>query len=257
MYYDLVGLSDRVWGWKSNYRHLQEAAVEGIARHPLAYIKGVTITILHVMFWHQTQAASEMALVQSVLPLGVPNGRGLPEPFEHGMLPFSRLWWLASSPDNRVEYDWPYFFAHGSLIIKNPLLQSRLETAIRRVNKLLTGVPSRNGSPRVALWLNKLINVYPPAGFLLLIGAVGIGFLQNRKAQRPPPSPGLQRSRENCTLAFVTCLGCFVLLITYLGIFDIFEFRIAFTPLFVLLGTVGLGGCWTARNPSAKEHANG
>ena len=45
MHEDLVNLSDRVWGWDSNYSVLRRAAWEALRAHPSTYAKGVTRTI--------------------------------------------------------------------------------------------------------------------------------------------------------------------------------------------------------------------
>jgi SAM-dependent methyltransferase len=40
MFFDLVNLSDRTWGWKDNYQVIKKATREAVIRHPLKFIGG-------------------------------------------------------------------------------------------------------------------------------------------------------------------------------------------------------------------------
>ncbi len=43
---DVVGITDRLWGWDSDYAHMRAVGVEAVEAYPLAYISGVGRTIL-------------------------------------------------------------------------------------------------------------------------------------------------------------------------------------------------------------------
>ena len=38
---DVVGITDRLWGWDSDYAHMRAVGIEAVRAHPLRYISGV------------------------------------------------------------------------------------------------------------------------------------------------------------------------------------------------------------------------
>ena len=41
---DVVGITDRLWGWDSDYAHLRAVGIEAVRAHPLRYLSGVGTT---------------------------------------------------------------------------------------------------------------------------------------------------------------------------------------------------------------------
>ena len=38
---DVVGITDRLWGWDSDYAHMRAVGIEAVKAHPLRYLSGV------------------------------------------------------------------------------------------------------------------------------------------------------------------------------------------------------------------------
>ncbi len=51
MHEDLTGLSDRVWGWDDDYRHLSRVGREAVLAHPGAYARGVARDLKNLLLW--------------------------------------------------------------------------------------------------------------------------------------------------------------------------------------------------------------
>ena len=51
MHEDLTGLSDRVWGWDDDYRHLSRVGREAVLAHPGAYARGVAGDLKNLLVW--------------------------------------------------------------------------------------------------------------------------------------------------------------------------------------------------------------
>ena len=43
---DVVGITDRVWGWETDYAQMREVGIEAVRAHPRRYVRGVTGTVL-------------------------------------------------------------------------------------------------------------------------------------------------------------------------------------------------------------------
>ena len=93
MHEDLMSLSDRLWGWDSDYDRLGAAAWEGVRAHPGTYARGVLGD-----FWKElskplfagSRSASEdtgSTRGAGVPPTVVVDGRELPEPTEGEPIP--------------------------------------------------------------------------------------------------------------------------------------------------------------------------
>src|SRR5207302_1941228 len=152
MWADLFGLSDRTWGWNSRYAKLRAAAYEGIAAHPMPYIKGSVRTFAESLVLHykpETLSARHHGKSEGKARL---NKNGLPAPTEGQLIPKSYLWWLATSPDNTISEE----------------LESRTNSQVRAMNAKL---PVRDGSPAVSFILNEGVGaIYPPVFTWLCAG---------------------------------------------------------------------------------------
>ena len=205
MFYDLVGLSDREWGWDSDYQILQATALEAIINHPIPYIKGAisdfgklfvsnplpTIPVKQGLSL-QTEDSNK-----SENPNTMPEGR---------IVPFANLWWVASSPDHRVEN-----FGMPLIPEQNTWLAAH--------------IPTRDGWPAVSIFLSYLNLLYPIIATWILVGVFSLF----------TPIPNIQ-----WLLFFLSGISLVFLGITSLMGEPVWHYRIPFDPLFILLGVTGL-----------------
>ena len=56
LYSDVVAMSDRIWGWESNYRKLRDVSIESIRSNPAVYVLGTATTALHSLIVKHTVA---------------------------------------------------------------------------------------------------------------------------------------------------------------------------------------------------------
>lgn len=228
MYADLVGLSDRVWGWASDYRTLRDAGVEAVERHPRAYASGVLSTLrTEASLPYEWSAANPTGRGDAAPSLRAPtvvvNGRPLPEPTEGEPIPASRLWWLASTPHGTLWTDW------SSPV--RPILRSRVPGGTariaaldRRVRQLMADLPDRSGSASVASWLNRTSREYPRPPFWAALGLIGCAIGRRRRVAPAAVTAGI---------AAVLVIG------TALGEPAVVEYRLPLDPVFVLFAVVG------------------
>jgi hypothetical protein len=233
MWSDLIALSDRLWGWDSDYRKLRDVSLEAIARHPLTYSKNVAQSMGAMLLDNYRQSASRRTGPNADGRGTKPpvNERGLPVPTEGDSIPGSYLWWLASTPDNRIKYasyDWKSWLVSGPPRLprfEDPQLQSKSDRLEARVEPMLAELPSRDGSDWIAGLLNRLAGWYPP-----MLGWIAMGML----------GFVLERGPQTRTLAFMVGLAFVILLVTCLGIASTLQYRIPFDSLFIVFGMVGV-----------------
>jgi energy-converting hydrogenase Eha subunit C len=227
MYSDLIGLSDRVWGWNSDYKNLFRVAIEAIVKHPRTYLHNVSedfyqillIKGLPTMSSYQKNGPVDTAPPATI----VVAGKSLPLPSEDQLIPASHMWWLASTPDNSVTYNWQNL-GNPVPVFRDPEVQSIFES-ISASEKQFTNIPIREGNTRISQLLNKITNrLYPPMLVWIIIGM--IGFV-------------LQFDFKNKVLAFIFAISIGSVLLTVAGTQDYIEYRIPFDPVFILMGTVG------------------
>ncbi len=228
---DLVSLSDRVWGWDSDYSVLRRAAREAIARHPAAFTGGVGRSLVEQL----TQWFPYLPAATTPAPAGgqlVVAGKPLPRPSEGGTIPAASVsYWLGRS-DNAFDEVWTSPVDHHVVSSKPELLRRlhRLETRVAG----LALPPAGAGSTSAARWLNRVSQVYPRALLWLVVGVIAI-------VVRRPRLSGLA-----LTIAAGALL---VILATLLAVPPVDEFMMPLFPAFALLGLVGLVG--DRREPSA------
>lgn len=211
MWADLVGLSDRVWGWETDYSNLRAVALEAIQKHPQQYIETSIFRMVGLLNRHPQMQAS-------VKPQPAPvSGQTdeesdtdqLPTPSEGDLIPQSYLWWLASAPDaDRI-----------------PTQQESL--AFReRVNAFVPLLPNRDGSPFIAEILNQLSAGHPTMLTYIVVGTIGVV---------------LFRPKDWLLLLFLVYLTLAVPIVGWLGAGATIQHSIPFYPMFMLLGVVGFG----------------
>ena len=101
---DLIVLVDKTQGWNTNYKLLRQVAFESIKSNPLSFFKNLSLDIFKL-------AIMEQALQESLHSEEIDNYRTTNllkdesiylEPDEGELIPFSKTWWMLSSPDNKL-----------------------------------------------------------------------------------------------------------------------------------------------------------
>ncbi|MDX6387855.1 MAG: hypothetical protein QOD85_1657 [Gaiellaceae bacterium] len=234
---DLVALSDRTKGWKSNDRWLRDVGVEAVRTHPGTYARGVTKTLWGML----TQS-----LFRSPAPQGdsggssssgstgadngggetvVINGRTLPKPTEGEAIPAAHEGGV-STPDGSIYTVWTSPSVHH-LVFVHPGAEQRYIALHRRMNELQANLPSRAGSPTLARRLNQVSRWFPPPLLWLGLGLVALLLL---------------RPRRPLALAVPSVAGLIVIVLSALGLPAEPHYSVPMAPAFVLFSAGALFG---------------
>jgi hypothetical protein len=227
---DLISLSDRVFGWNSDYKVLGEAAREAVERHPGAYARGVLGSMwdelnqpLYVS--PRTPPAPVPATQPSAAPAQPATGKpALPTPTEGEPIPAAHQGAYTSTPDGHIREVWTSPTAH-TIVFDNPRDQRRYDELNERLRQLGNRFPTRRESSWLGLQLNHASKAYPRSWLWLLLGLVALVW-RRPAAWRVP--------------AILVALSCLVLLATVLGVYAIPEYEVPMAPSFILLAAVGL-----------------
>lgn len=224
MYYDLIPLSDRVWGWSSGYRELRAVGLEAVRAHPWAYFRGVAHDTYFELRLKNPTPASRRSPPPPPAPAPVvtASGRRLPRPSEGDLIPRSHLWWLASTPDGRITAA-----PDGTLRFRDPRDARHAARFFASVDRLQAGLPPRNGSARAADLLNWVSRLYP--SLLFWIGAGLLAFV-------------LRRGRGLRVPAFLLVLALAVVIGTALSQPATVQYRLPLDPAFLLFAVAALLG---------------
>jgi 4-amino-4-deoxy-L-arabinose transferase-like glycosyltransferase len=222
---DLISLSDRFWGWDSDYAKLRKAALEGVRRHPFTYVGGVArsgVTQLWQAFVLAPLSGGDDDGGSKTVSVA---GQELPRPSEGQPIPAaSRSYWL-SRPDNAFDEVWTSPTEHH-VVSTRPELLRELERMDAKVDGLRLS-PGWTGWGDGARGLNRLTRLYPPPLLWLVVGLLAIVW-------RRPARAGLALVLAASTLA--------VLLATLVSVPPVPEFVLPLFPALVLLAMAGLLG---------------
>jgi len=236
MWADLPPLSDRTWGWDSDYSKLREVALEAIREHPVDYARGVARSTAGILNARYTPIAKQAPPDPFTVECGPGcvgdgyveiEGRRLPEPFEEGEpIPNGAFHWFQSQPDQDVSLEWTSF--------ESPRFRFEDEETRRRylelrddIDALMAKLPSRDGSTALADALNDVTRLQPTMALWLLVGGLGLWFwpVANRRI-----------------LVFVCALALTVVVGAALSFPSGVEYHVPSDPFFILFGMAGLFG---------------
>jgi hypothetical protein len=230
---DLVALSNRLWGWKSDGRKLREVGVEAVRTHPGPYAKGVSKTfwqLLHDPVYRSLGASGGGSSgggggSKGTTETIVVNGRRLPKPSEGELIPAAHEGGV-TTPDNSIYTVWTSPSEHH-LVFVHPGDEERLTALHARMDELASNLPDRSGNGWLALRLNQSSRWNPPPVLWLGIGIVALA---------------VRRPTRLLALVTPAVAGLIVILVSALGLPAVPQYSVPVAPAFVLLAAGGLFG---------------
>jgi hypothetical protein len=201
MWSDLVYLSDRHWGWASNYAALRDAALEAIRRHPKLYVRDVASGM-----WSEVSTPYPRAAVHRRIAAPGATRPAVAAAAPPAMFPGIH-WWLSSTPNGRQV---------------DPARVARL---MREEKSLESDLPDRSGSQAVATVLNDISSVVQRMEVWIALGLVAL------LVRRPCGS---------LALLVLLASAMLVLLVTLAGYGPTPEYGLPFDPVFILFGAGAL-----------------
>lgn len=224
---DLYILSDRVFGWDSDYTVLRRAGIEGVRAHPRVYAGGVLGTVwdqLSKAFFREIPTSGRVAAPDNgeseTLLVG---GRRLPRPSEGEPIPSGQVVWI-SRPDHSIRQVWTSP-TRWHLEFDRPADRVRFAEIEREMDSLFAALPDRAGNATLALRLNQASRWYPRPWMWIFLGMVAL------LVRRPRGAP---------TLVALSLAAIAVVVLNALGLFADLHFILPVAPAFVLLGLGGL-----------------
>jgi hypothetical protein len=219
---DLYLLSDRVFGWKSDYSILRRAGVEAVRKHPGTYASGVLHTVWHQLSRSYFRAPAITTHAQE--PTTTTSG-GLPQPTEGQPIPAGQNVWI-SRPDNSIEDVWTSGTEHH-FVFHKPSQRPRFDEIVSERDALAGNLPDRHGNAALALRLNQLSRWFPRPIVWIAVGLLGLAF---------------RRPRGSTALVALAASALLVIVFNALGLFADPHFALPVAPAFVLLGAGALLG---------------
>jgi hypothetical protein len=230
---DLISLSDRVFGWDTDYEVLGRAAREAVRRHPAKYARGVASSMwdelnqpLYVSPRAPTAAPSTPTRPASAAQTAAAKGAPLPTPTEGEPIPAAHQGAYTSTPDNHIREVWTSPTAH-EIVFADPRDQRRYDRLNERLRELGGRFPTRGESSWLGLQLNHASKAFPRSWLWLLV-AIGAFVWRRPQGWRVP--------------TILVASSLLLLLATVLGVYAIPEYEVPVAPSFILLAGVGLFG---------------
>jgi 4-amino-4-deoxy-L-arabinose transferase-like glycosyltransferase len=230
---DLISLSDRVFGWDTDYEVLGRAAREAVRRHPAKYARGVASSMwdelnqpLYVSPRAPTAAPSTPTRPASAAQTAAAKGAPLPTPTEGEPIPAAHQGAYTSTPDNHIREVWTSPTAH-EIVFADPRDQRRYDRLNERLRELGGRFPTRGESSWLGLQLNHASKAFPRSWLWLLV-AIGAFVWRRPQGWRVP--------------TILVASSLLLLLATVLGVYAIPEYEVPVAPSFILLAAAGLFG---------------
>jgi 4-amino-4-deoxy-L-arabinose transferase-like glycosyltransferase len=226
---DLISLSDRVFGWNTDYEVLGRAAREAVRRHPAKYVRGVARSMWNEL--NQPLYVSPRTSAPANAPPGArpstPQKRAaLPVPTEGEPIPAAHQGAYTSTPDNHIHEVWTSPTAHD-IVFDDPRDQRRYNRLNERLRELGDRFPTRRESSWLGLQLNHASKAFPRSWMWLLLGIAAFAWRRPQSWRVP---------------AILVASSLLLLLATVLGVYAIPEYEVPTAPAFILLAAAGLFG---------------
>ena len=226
---DLISLSDRVFGWNTDYEVLGRAAREAVRRHPGTYVRGVTRSMwdeLNQPLYVSPRTPAPATAPPVTSPSAPDKSAPLPVPTEGEPIPAAHQGAYTSTPDNHIHEVWTSPTAHD-IVFEDPRDQLRYDRLNERLRELGNRFPTRRDNSWLGLQLNHASKAFPRSWLWLLLG---IGAFAWRRPQ-PWRVP-----------VILVASSLLLLLATVLGVYAIPEYEVPTAPSFILLAAAGLFG---------------
>ena len=232
---DVVGLTDRAWGWSSDYAQMRRVGVEAVRAHPARYLRGVGATILDELaspLYVALPRRAEDAQTPNATPAAPPHeasaaGVGLlPKPSEGEPIPAAHQGFFSTTPDGSVTEVWTSATDHG-VVFADPRAQRRFAEVDADAARLDALVPPYPGSRWLTLQFSRSSKLFPPPLLWLVVGIVAWAW------------------RRPARMGVAACLAVGALLVVSfqaLAVYSIIEFAVPVAPAFVVFGAAGLLG---------------
>ncbi len=229
---DVVGITDRLWGWSSDYAHMRAVGVEAVRAHPLRYVSGVGKTTFDEL-WKPLFVALPNDDVEAPSAKSQPSdtskpatGPALPVPSDGEVIPAAHQGFFSTTPDGHIRENWTSPVDH-SLVFATQEMQRHYDETGRDAAALMADVPPYGGNEWLTLQFSRSSKLFPPPILWLVAGLVGL------VVRRP--------TRSGLALALA---GAAVLVVGFqaLAIYTIMEFAVPVAPALIVLGAAGLVG---------------
>jgi hypothetical protein len=217
MHEDLVGLSDRVEGWDSDYALLARVGREAVRAHPSEYTRGVLDSI-----WHNLTAVEygfRRGGPADVAPITRPAAESLPRPSEGQPIPSAYQSASISTPGWRIREVWTSPTEHH-VEVEDPADAARFAALGRRVESLMTASDAGTEVVVVRRALDLASRLYPRPILFLAVGVIAL------LVRRP-------RCRAALLLPAVAAL--LLVSVSALGVAGVVFYALPVAPAFVLL----------------------
>lgn len=227
---DVVGITDRVWGWHADYAQMRAVGVEAVRAHPGRYLRGVAATVLdelwsplHIALPGSSIAEDDARPTPPVREDGTPP---LPTPSEGEQIPSARQGFFSTTPDGSITEVWSSPTEHR-LVFSTPQVGERFARLEADAAELAAEVPPYPGSGWLTLQFSRSSKLFPPPLVWLVVGVAAWIW-------RRPARGGLAACLAGAALLVVAFQA--------LAIYSIIEFAIPVTPALLLFGAAGLLG---------------
>lgn len=227
---DVVGITDRVWGWDTDYGQMRAVGIEAVRAEPWRYGRGVAGTVLDEL-WSPLHVALPGAAAPAEPPPAssappVEGGPELPPPSEGEQIPSARQGFFSTTPDRSITEVWTSPTDH-SLVFSAAEGQRRFAELEAESGRLYARVPPYPGNEWLTLQFSRSSKLFPPP--LVWLAAGVVAWLWRRPAR--------------CGLATAVA-GAALLVVGFqaLAIYSIVEFAIPVAPALIVFGAAGLVG---------------
>lgn len=225
MHEDLIGLSDRTWGWNDDYAHLARVGREAVRAHPGIYARGVARDTWRLLWWPLFLSATTEDQAAAPQPsTGTTEANGLPVPSEGQPIPAASVSAFISTPDGRFREVWTSATDH-EIVADNPRDAAHLDRNNRSVAELYDAFSDRSANARLGSVLDWLSRWFPRPVVWLAVGVLAVV---------------IRRPRGLATAYVLTAAALLVMIATSLAVPAAAEYAVPVVPVFFLLAVSGL-----------------